>query len=141
MEAKKNVRAAICSPTERLFRLREIDEITGCWKWLGKISRTGYGVISITTDKKRKTPAVHRYAFSLFNNVVLLPHNIIHHKCHNRLYFNPDHLEMVTTVYNNLEKQQSWDLFSTLHLELINEYKEIQDRVQKTYLNWAKQLI
>ena len=88
--------------TQRRFRRRadpvtmlrsryKVDE-SGCWLWLGRLNRYGYG--DILVDGVYLSP--HRWAFEVFTGQTLEDGVEIHHTCEVRHCVNPDHLEAVT---------------------------------------------
>lgn len=74
------------------------DPNTGCWLWTGAINNQGYGIMSLTTDKKRCVLA-HRFAFQ--SEYGPIPDGKeLDHECHTPLCVNPGHLEPVTHKVN-----------------------------------------
>lgn len=79
---------------EKLERRREIDPITGCWNWTGRIE-DGYGKVALSS----RYTSVHKASFELWKGRV--PNGTeLDHLCRNRRCFNPDHLEPVTHQEN-----------------------------------------
>ncbi len=74
------------------FLSSRIEEKGGCWIWKGKISPSGYGVLS---------PLAHRLIFSLLKGEIE-DGLVLDHLCRNRSCCNPDHLEAVTSAVNVL---------------------------------------
>jgi len=69
-----------------------------CWIWPGAKSR-GYGVASLSINKKPKTFYAHRLAYERLKGPI--PDGMqIDHLCRNRACFNPAHLEAVTQQVN-----------------------------------------
>lgn len=67
----------------------------GCWEWLGKKDRHGYGHIYF--DGKHRL--AHRVVYSSF--VKDIPAGLqVDHLCRNRCCINPDHMELVTGAEN-----------------------------------------
>lgn len=82
--------------SERLFARRFITN-TGCWLWTGRLTRKGYGQISVGNGMKQ----VHRVAYQEF--VGPIPDGLtLDHLCRVRHCFNTDHLEPVTLRENTL---------------------------------------
>lgn len=84
---------------ERLPR-RVADKIipepnSGCWLWMGCLTRGGYGQL----HSIRKTVYAHRYVFELLKGQIPLGLQL-DHLCRNRCCVNPDHLESVTQHLN-----------------------------------------
>ena len=75
----------------------------GCWEWQGRTDREGYPVFHY---KKKHRYRTHRAAYVVLGNNVLLPDHIVHHKCHNKLCENPDHLQQMTVTEHNLLEQE-----------------------------------
>lgn len=71
-------------------RQYKVDDATGCWVWQRKRGKNGYGVL----QRGNKSVYAHRWMFE--REVGPLGDRQIHHKCHNRLCVNPDHLEPIT---------------------------------------------
>lgn len=80
----------------RLLSHVQVDEQTGCWNWMGRKTRNGYGIAQVG---KSGTTA-HRRLMSLLCDV---PANlVVDHLCSNRACLNPTHLEVVTQRENTL---------------------------------------
>lgn len=87
----KNIKSTLA---ERLNNYEAITE-TGCWIWMGSISRNGYGQI----EENGKNLRPHRVSYSL-NNGVIPKGNIIMHACDVPACINPDHLVSGTQKQN-----------------------------------------
>lgn len=72
--------------------LAEVEEIpNGCHQWQGRKMPNGYGYI----NKNRKRVFVHRIAYEAL--VAPIPEGWhVHHRCHNTLCVNPEHLETLS---------------------------------------------
>jgi len=80
---------------ERLLDRIEPIPFSGCWIWMGRITKAGYGCIS-SHSAYRYT---HRLTYEHF--VGPIPEGMeIDHKCRVRSCCNPDHLEAVTHLEN-----------------------------------------
>lgn len=77
---------------ERLMSLSKVTE-AGCWEWIGTKQGSGYGYYPSRHKGER---LAHRVSYEAFIGPV--PADLVlHHKCHNTLCINPDHLEPMTT--------------------------------------------
>jgi hypothetical protein len=75
----------------------DVDEITGCWNWLGYVGKDGYGRQFKTKD--RVSTLVHVNSF--VRNKGPVPDGMeIDHVCRNRRCINPDHLRAITHKEN-----------------------------------------
>jgi len=85
---------------DRFMRFVSVDQ-RGCWLWTGRIGTGGYGYFGQKVDGVRKTRRAHRVSYELF--VGPIPEGQqVDHLCHVRACVNPDHLEAVRPVTNNL---------------------------------------
>lgn len=78
---------------------------SGCWEWQGKPSH-GYGIIV----NNGKAILAHVFSWEFYNNTQINNGDVIHHKCHNTLCVNPEHLERMTIQQHNVlhnNKRQS----------------------------------
>lgn len=75
----------------------------GCWLWLGKTQRDGYGVVwSGGTRKEGRELRVHRVMYEHFRGAI--PDGLVlDHLCRVRNCVNPDHLDPVT-LRENLDR-------------------------------------
>lgn len=86
--AKKKIEA-------RLMELREIDPVTGCWIWLGRWHKQGYGLTFVTKSNRHNRGSeivVHRVAAFLWLDVPLKSEQQVIHTCECNACFNPEHL-------------------------------------------------
>jgi HNH endonuclease len=82
-------------PVSRFYE-RILYAENGCWLWQGKISSSGYALLSI----KGRYVHVHRWAYEHFRGVI--PEGLlIDHLCKHRSCVNPEHLQPVTYQENN----------------------------------------
>lgn len=82
----------------RRFEQDVIVMASGCWDWLGRIDKTGYGR---TSYGKPLEQLAHRLAYRLWNGEIP-PGLTIDHLCRNRRCINPAHLEAGTARENIL---------------------------------------
>ena len=74
-----------------LDRMYVIESLTGCWVWIGRPDRVGYGQIM----RNGKRVVAHRFFYETFRSP--LPAGTeLHHTCGNRACVNPDHLVPLT---------------------------------------------
>ena len=89
--------------TQRLNEFSIPEPNSGCWLWLGTVSKRGYGRMTISSGKTatKKTRFAHIVSYELVNGPV--PKGLqIDHLCRVRCCINPEHLEAVTGSVNTL---------------------------------------
>jgi hypothetical protein len=80
-----------------------IDNITGCWEWIGSKDAEGYGVI---WDNRIKNNArAHRISMEIFGKPIP-KHLQALHQCDNKSCVNPAHIDIGTTQQNTQEAKQ-----------------------------------
>lgn len=72
---------------------------SGCWLWLGSISRSGYGNLYVGEHRRPKQIRAHQAAWELYVGPVMDGFEL-DHLCRVRCCVNPAHLEPVTHVVN-----------------------------------------
>lgn len=66
-----------------------------CWLWARAIDATGYGVLGLSIDGKRKKYLAHRVVYEALKGAIEKGYDV-DHLCRARSCINPDHLEAVT---------------------------------------------
>lgn len=72
---------------------------TGCWLWIGKIDKDGYGGMSYNLVYDR----AHRWSYQIYTGPILDDLYILHH-CDTRSCVNPDHLYQGTPKNNSNDR-------------------------------------
>lgn len=72
----------------------EIDHSTGCWNFVGSLTKHGYGHVCL-----KEGTLAHRVSYIRRHGPI--PDSLeLDHKCRNRRCINPDHLEPVSDAVN-----------------------------------------
>lgn len=91
-----------CAPKPAIVRFMpkwKLDPETGCWNWTG----ANNGKYPVFRDASSKGYA-HRFACGYFNGPI--PDGFeVDHRCRNTMCVNPDHLEAVPQLINNLRSE------------------------------------
>jgi len=91
------------TPEERFWAkvLRTTED--GCWSWLARKDKYGYGQFTISNHNETQA---HRYAYELL--VKPIPGGMtIDHLCRNPGCVNPGHMEIVTNA-ENVRREWEW---------------------------------
>lgn len=87
---------------ERFWQKIDSTNLAGCWLWLGKTDKDGYGSFAAT---HKVTERAHRYSYSLFFGTI--PESLcVCHTCDNPGCVRPDHLFLGTIQDNNNDKMK-----------------------------------
>lgn len=86
-------------PDQKERLLGKIKKTDSCWLWTGGADECGYGVIGITSNKKRYGFRVHRVIWNEVNGPIPDQMRVLH-KCDNPPCCNPDHLFLGTQKDN-----------------------------------------
>lgn len=78
---------------ERLLFNSWVDPVTGCWEWLGRLSRNGRARINIRAGQEHVTLYAYRVAVVVFTGRAIPEDHHVDHKCHNTRCINPAHLQ------------------------------------------------
>lgn len=68
---------------------------SGCWIWLGALTKWGYGNFTYIKNGKRSWIGAHRFSYLHFKGLIP-PHTELDHLCRVTCCVNPDHLEPVS---------------------------------------------
>lgn len=98
------------TPEERLWKRTHVRG--ECFVWFGARNSNGYGYLR---DEHGRQWRVHRYAY---HHLVGFLHKdqVVHHKCHNRACWRPEHLQATSHAENVAEMLDRQDLERTIHL-------------------------
>lgn len=107
---------------------------SGCWLWMGAITRGGYGHIRKRVNNVNKMTRAHRVSYELYKGPI--PEGLqVLHTCDNPICVNPNHL-FLGTNQDNVDDKVSKDRHSfgrsSNHMWLS---KELADKIKSVYLN------
>jgi hypothetical protein len=84
---------------EKIFRFRLIDQVTGCWLWVGARHR-GYGIVQFCHRRKGSQVKLHRLIAWLYLNYDGSRVVEVCHRCNVKACFNPAHLYLASHTQN-----------------------------------------
>jgi len=76
-----------------------VNDVTGCWEFLGPRSKWGYGRLSIWRHGKLYPGYTHRIAYKYYKGQIEEGYQV-DHLCRNKICCNPAHLEAVPAAEN-----------------------------------------
>jgi hypothetical protein len=97
-------RPAYPSMRERLLALSYLCPESGCWIWIGKVSRKGYGHITVhVPGKGPRNRMAHRVAYEVFRGEKIPDDMTLDHAptCSTIRCIHPDHMTQVTREENS----------------------------------------
>jgi hypothetical protein len=72
---------------------------SGCWLWIGALSKCGYGLVRVIRNGKQSSTTAHRFVYEKYRGLV--PAGMeLDHLCRNRACVNPDHVQPVSGAVN-----------------------------------------
>ncbi len=88
-----------------LSRIR-VNQLSGCWNWVGSINVYGYGMLYLKSGKPKHVGVyAHRFSYDLFNGPIIKD-LVVDHICRNRACVNPEHIRSVTRTINTIENSE-----------------------------------
>lgn len=91
-----------------------INKTDDCWIWTSATNGT-YGIFWLN----QKQILAHRLSYSIYNNVIIAPSQVIRHKCNNKLCINPNHLETGTLKDNSQDRWRDGTMNNKLTSEQV----------------------
>ncbi len=94
---------ALIVDLEQIKAACEMIPEAGCWIWMGRTNKEGYGRIHPSPRDKNPSIGVHRLSYALANglDVLAIPRTLcVRHRCDTPICVNPDHLILGTWKEN-----------------------------------------
>ena len=112
-------------PTDARFWPKVLQQVNGCWTWIGARTGKGYGSFMVTPNR---WAVAHVYSY--LSLIGPIPRGmVLDHLCRNPLCVNPAHLEPVTQKEN---LRRGIGNGRQTHCPQGHEYSEANTRVDKT---------
>ena len=93
---------------------------SGCWLWIGSNNRQGYGQLKW----QGRTTLAHRLVYQILKGRIYR-NRVLDHLCRVRCCVNPDHLEPVTGIENNLRAADALAMrFKSLGIRVPFPYRQ-----------------
>lgn len=91
---------------KKLFDLIEKGKFNDkkCFEWQGPYDKDGYGITTLTEDKKKKTWKIHRLIFYILRGEISQS-TLVCHACDNPKCFNINHLFLGTYKDNSQDRE------------------------------------
>lgn len=91
-------RGPVPRPVEQRF-WEKVEKGEGCWRWIGKKNKNGYGLFVVFHNGSARGTGAHRMAYYLTNGPIELGMYVLH-SCDNPSCVNPAHLSLGTQFAN-----------------------------------------
>ena len=100
---------------------------TGCWIWIGSLTRGGYGQIRVKKDGRWTMARAHRISWELYNGRIPKNSQVLH-ICDNPICVNPSHLFLGTTQDNTLDKMKKgrhgWGIHAKINPQIARQIRQ-----------------
>lgn len=84
------------------FKSRYVVNSKGCWVWQGSLDKDGYGTFFLRGAPRR----AHRVGYYSVHGEIK-DGNVVNHVCRNPSCVNPQHLQSITVLENNIKDTTS----------------------------------